>query len=120
MTVRVGQVEEPLAPLGVERCRVWSVAGRDHVSMEGINVRVVKDNTSPPGPIPLDRLGDEIEITCSSSKARKRCVLATINDLKSQHAIETNSTKHIVGGQHHRGQQNPRLALEGTGVPCAP
>src|SRR5262245_23469860 len=83
VTIRVGQVEEPLAPLGIARCRVWNVAGRDHVRMEGINVRVVKNNTSPPGPPPLDRLGDEIEIAGSSPKARKRSVLTSINDLKS-------------------------------------
>jgi hypothetical protein len=97
VTIRVGQVEEPLAPFGITR--IWSVTGRDHVRMEGVNVRVVKDNTSPPGPIPLDRLGDEIEITCSSPKARKRRVLTTISDFKSQHAIEANGTWHIVGGQ---------------------
>jgi hypothetical protein len=60
---------------------------------------MVKDNTSPPGPNPLGRLGDEIEIVGSSPKARKRCVVTTINDLKSQHAIEANGARHVMGGQ---------------------
>ena len=33
--------------------RVWSVAGRHHVRMEGVNVRAVKGNTPPlPGQEP--------------------------------------------------------------------
>jgi hypothetical protein len=44
-------------------------------------------------------LGDEIEIAASSPKARKRCVVATVNNLKSQHAIEVDGTRHAVGSQ---------------------
>src|SRR6266851_4395726 len=75
VAIRVGQVEEPLAPFGIARCRVRTVAGRDHARMEGVNVGMVEDNTSPPRPISLGRLGDEIEIVGSSPKARKRCVV---------------------------------------------
>ena len=46
MTIRVGQVEEPLAPFGVTRRRVWTVPGGDQARMEGVNVRMVEDNTS--------------------------------------------------------------------------
>jgi hypothetical protein len=41
VTIRVGQVEEPLAPFGIARYRVWMVAGRDHARMEGVNVGMV-------------------------------------------------------------------------------
>ena len=53
MTIRIGQVEEPLAPFGVARCRVWMVAGRDHARMGRVNVGMVEDNSSPPRPRPL-------------------------------------------------------------------
>jgi hypothetical protein len=99
VTIRVGQVEEPLAPFGIAWCCVWTVAGRNHARMEGVNVGMVEDNTSPPRPIPLGRLGDEIEIVGSSPKARKRCIVTTMNDLKSQHAIEADGARHVVGGQ---------------------
>jgi len=62
VTFRVGQVEEPLAPFGVARRRVRAIAGRDHARMQGIDVGMVEDDTSPPGPRSLGRLGDQIEI----------------------------------------------------------
>jgi hypothetical protein len=34
VTIRVGQVEEPLAPFAIARCCVWTIAGRDHARME--------------------------------------------------------------------------------------
>ena len=77
VTIRVGEVEEPFAPFGILRCRVWTVAGRNHARMKRVNVGMVEDNTSPPRPISLGRLGDEIEIICSSSKTRKRFVSRT-------------------------------------------
>jgi hypothetical protein len=94
VTIRVGEVEEPLAPFGIVRCRVWAVAGRDHARMEGVNVGMVEDNTSPPRPISLGRLGNEIEIAVSNPKTRKRCLVTTMNDLKAEHAIEANSARH--------------------------
>src|SRR6476661_128654 len=110
VTIRVRQVEEPFPPFTIARCRVWTVAGRDHARMEGINVGMVEDNASPPRPISLGRLGDEIEVVGSSTKARKRCVVTTINDLKSQYAIKAHGARHIVSGQRdgtdaldHRG-----------------
>jgi hypothetical protein len=30
VAIRIGQVKEPLAPFGIARCRVWSIAARDH------------------------------------------------------------------------------------------
>src|SRR5215204_2442159 len=101
MTIRVRQMEEPLAPFGIARCRVRTVTGRDHARVEGINVGMVEDDTSPPRPTPLGRLGDQIEIAGSSPKARKCGVVATVNDLKSQYAIEADCARHVVGGERN-------------------
>src|SRR6266404_954815 len=110
VAIRIGQVEEPLAPLGVARCRVWSVAGRDHARIQGVDVGMVEDDTSPPRPISLRGLCDEIEKAGSGPKTCKRGVITTMNDLKSQHAIEGDGARHVVGGQRdgtdaldHRG-----------------
>jgi hypothetical protein len=99
VTIRVGEVEEPFAPFSILRWRVWTVARRNHARMERVNVGMVEDNASPPRPISLGRLSDEIEIICSSPKTRKRRVITTMNDLKSQHAIEADSARHIVGSR---------------------
>ena len=56
VTFRVGQVEEPLAPFGVARRRVRAIAGRDHARMKRIDVGMVEDDASPPGPRSLGRL----------------------------------------------------------------
>ena len=68
----VQKLEEPLAPFGVARRRVRAIAGRDHARMQEIDVGMVEDDTSPPGPRSLGGLGDQIEIAPSSPKARKR------------------------------------------------
>jgi len=88
VAVRIGQVKELFAPFGIARCRVCSVAGRDHARIEGVDLGMVEDDTSLPGPLSRCRLCDEIEKAGSSPKACKRGVIATMNDLKSQHAIE--------------------------------
>src|SRR5712671_523945 len=88
VAIRIGQVEEPLAPFGVARCRVWSVAGRDHARIQGVDVGIVEDDPPPPRPISLRGLCDEIEKAGSGPKTCKRGVTTTMNDLKSQHAIE--------------------------------
>src|SRR5260370_29705879 len=110
VAIRIGQVKEPLAPFGIARCRVWSIAGRDHARMEGVDFGMVEDDASPPRPISLRGLCDEIEKARSSLKTCKRGVIATMNDLKSQHAIEGDGARHVVGGERdsadaldHRG-----------------
>src|SRR5258708_36219300 len=108
--VRIGQVKEPLAPFGIAWCRVWSIAGRDHARIEGVHVGMVEDDTSPPRPFSLRGLCHEIEKAGSSPKTCKRGVITTMNDLKSQHAIEGDGARHVVGGKRdgtdaldHRG-----------------
>src|SRR5215468_9145567 len=99
VAVRIGQVKEPLAPFGIARCGVWSVAGRDHARIEAIDIGMVEDDTPPPRPISLSGLCDEIEKAGPSPKTCKRGFITTMNDLKSQHAIEGDGARHIVGGQ---------------------
>ncbi len=43
VAIRIDQVKEPLGPFGIARCRVWSVAGRDHGRVEGVDVGMVDD-----------------------------------------------------------------------------
>src|SRR5262249_15543556 len=99
VTIGIGHVEEPLAPFGIAGRRIWAIAGRDHSRMEGVNVGAVEDHASPPVPLALGRLRDEIDIAGSHPKARECSVLTAVNDLKSQHAIEADGLRHIVGGE---------------------
>jgi hypothetical protein len=55
--------------------------------MEGVNVGMVEDNTSPPRPISLGKWAMKIEIA----------------DLKSQHAIKADGARHIGAGQRDGG-----------------
>src|SRR5260370_23341484 len=48
VAIRIGQVKEPLAPFGIARGPVWSVASRDHARMEAVDGGIVEDDTSPP------------------------------------------------------------------------
>src|SRR5260370_14260334 len=99
VAVRVGQMEEALAPFGIARRRVRAIAGRDHARVQRVDVGMVEDDASPPRPRSLGRLGDQIEIARSSPKARKRGVAAPVDHLKSQHAIEADRARHVVGGE---------------------
>src|SRR5262249_10626834 len=117
VTIGVGQVKEPLAPFGVARRGVRAIAGRDHARMERVDVGMVEDDASPPGPRSLGGLGDQIEVARSGPKARKRGVFAAIDHLKSQHAIEADRARHVVGGERdgadtfdHRPSSNARGA----------
>src|SRR5690348_64309 len=90
LTVRVGHVEEPLAPFGVARLSIRVKAGRDYSCVQAVDIGVVEDHMPPPRPGPLDWLGDEIEIAGSRTKARERCIVAAINQIEAKHAIEAN------------------------------
>jgi hypothetical protein len=57
VTIRVGQVKESLAPFGISRGGVRPIPRRDYTPIERINVRIVEDHSSPPGPMPLGWLG---------------------------------------------------------------
>ena len=53
VTIRVIQVKESLAPFGISRGGVRPVPCGDNAPIERINVRIVEDHSSPPGPMPL-------------------------------------------------------------------
>jgi hypothetical protein len=44
-------------------------------------------------------LRDQIEKAGSSPEACKRSAIPTMNDLKSEHAVESDGTRHVVRGQ---------------------
>src|SRR5262245_44118406 len=111
VAIRIGQVKEPLTPIGIARWRVWSITGRDHIRIEGINIGMVEDDTPPPRPFSFRGLCDQIEKAGSSPKARKCCAITTTNDLKSQRAVESDGTRHVV-----RGQRNGTDALDHCGT----
>src|SRR5262249_861099 len=48
VTIRVGQMEEALAPFGIARRRVRMIAGRHHARMQRVDVGMVEDDASPP------------------------------------------------------------------------
>src|SRR5215472_1370006 len=111
VAIRIGQVKEPLTPIGIARWRVWSITGRDHIRIEGVNIGMVEDDTPPPRPRSFRRLCDQIEKAGSSPKACKCCAITTTNDLKSQGAVECDGTCHVV-----RGQRNGTDALDHCGT----
>ena len=57
VTIRVGQVKKSLAPFGISRGCVRPIPRRDYAPIERINVQMVEDHSSPPGPMPLGRPG---------------------------------------------------------------
>lgn len=69
VAVGINQVEVALTPFGVagDSSRLVSCCKRTVVKC--VNVGNIKDYASPPGPAPIGRLGDEVEITRSSPKA---------------------------------------------------
>ena len=73
------------------------LAGRDHARMEGVNVEMVEDRASPPGPLALGRLRDQIEIAPSRSKAAASSPPLIISN--PNHAVEADGPRHIVGSE---------------------
>jgi hypothetical protein len=69
VAVGVNQVEESLTPFGVVGHGSWLVSRCERTVVECVNIGNVEDYPPPPGPAPLGRLGDEIEIARPCSKA---------------------------------------------------
>jgi hypothetical protein len=59
-------VEVALAPLGVARRRLRVQARGERARVHRVDVVHVEDETAPPGPAPLRRLGDEIEVLATT------------------------------------------------------
>src|SRR5580704_5189083 len=68
VAVGVNQVEETLSPFGVAGRSSWLAPRRQRTFVKSINIGDVKDHAPPPGPAPLSRLGDEVEIAHPRSK----------------------------------------------------
>src|SRR5262249_14275654 len=101
VAVWVGHVKEALAPFRIARRRVRAVTGRDHLRMKRVDVGLIEDDTPPPGPVSLGGLRDQIEIAGAWAKAGEGGAVAAVNHLESEHAIETDGARHVVGRQRH-------------------
>src|ERR1700719_4383166 len=114
MTVRIGHVEEPLPPFGVAGGGVGPVSGRYHARIEGVDIGIIKDDASPTRPCPLMHLRDEFDIARARPEAREIRVIATVDHLKSEVAIEAHRARHVVRGKRYRADVldhcNPAVA----------
>jgi hypothetical protein len=68
MTIWIGQVEGALAPLGIARGRRWRKPGGTRALIEVIHIGHIEDDASPPGPLSVCRLGDQVEIARSVAR----------------------------------------------------
>src|ERR1700688_688386 len=69
VAVGVSQMEEALTPFGVAGRGSWLVSRCECTVVKCVNIGNVEDYPAPPRPAPLVRLGDEVEIARSCSKA---------------------------------------------------
>jgi hypothetical protein len=69
VAVGVIEVEEALTPFGIAGNGSWLVPRCERTVVKCVNIGNVDDYPPPPGPAPLGRLGDEIEIARPCSKA---------------------------------------------------
>src|SRR5450759_2476683 len=72
VAVGINYVEEALTPFGVAGRSSWLVSRCERTVVKCVNIRNVEDYPPPPGPAPLGRLGDEVEIARPCSKAGER------------------------------------------------
>src|ERR1700724_3331768 len=82
VAVGVNQVEEALTPLGIAGHGSWLVSRCERTVVKCVNIGNVEDYPPPPGPAPLGRLGDEIEIARPCSKAGECRLFAAMQKLK--------------------------------------
>src|SRR5712675_2257514 len=113
VAVGVNEVEEALTPFGVLGRGSWLVSRCERTVVKCVDIGNVEDYPPPPGPAPLVRLGDEVEIARSCSKAGERRIFAAMQDLKPQRAVESDGSRHFVGAECNRadsldhGQNSP-------------
>src|SRR5215469_5892822 len=99
--VGVSQVEEAFAPLGVARRGVGRAAGRDEMGMKRIDIGYVEYQSSPPRPVALGRLDDQVDEIAAGAKTAEPRVLTAIQQLEPQHPVKPNSPLHVVGGERN-------------------
>ena len=71
VTIRIGQVEVALAPFGIAGSGRWLKPGGTRPRKEAIHIGHIDDDASPPGPLSVCRLGDQVQIARSSAEAGK-------------------------------------------------
>src|ERR1700680_3023716 len=69
VAVGVNWVEEALTPFGIVGHGSWLVSRCERTVVKCVNIGNVEDYPPPPGPAPLGRLDDEVEIARPCSKA---------------------------------------------------
>src|SRR5258705_8575307 len=69
VAIGVNQVEEALTPFSIAGHGSRLVARCERAVVKCVNIGNVEDYPPPPGPAPLGRLGDKVEIARSCSKA---------------------------------------------------
>jgi len=64
-----------------------------------INIADIENHPAPPAPLPLGRLGNQVQVAPAGSKAGKGGGLAAVAQSKTQRAIEIYGARHVMGGQ---------------------
>src|SRR3954451_7505361 len=81
VAVRVGDVKEALAPFCVARRRLRPESSRDEPGIEAIDIVVVKNRATPPRPIPVRGLHDQVEKIRPRAETGETRILAAIEQL---------------------------------------
>ena len=72
VTIWIDQVEGALAPFGIAGGRRWREPGGTRPRIEAIHIGHIEDDASPPGPLSVCRLGDQVQLARPGSKAGER------------------------------------------------
>ena len=99
MAVRIGEVEVTFAPLGVARGRVWLQAIGQCPFVQGVDIGNIEDDTSPPGPLPIFRLADQVQVRGADGKAGELRVLPSVAEGETEAAVKSHGASHIVSCQ---------------------
>ena len=96
MAVGIGEVEVAFAPLSVAGGRVRAQVLGQGTFIEGVDVRNVEDDASPPGPLPILRLADEVQVRGADGKAGECRILATVAEGETEGAVKSDRASHVV------------------------
>src|SRR5271165_3024695 len=105
VAVRIGHVKVSLAPFRVARRRVRPASRCNETPIQRIDIGLVKDDASPPGPAPSGRLENKIEKIVAGAQAGERRIFAAMQDLEADQTIEPYSALHVARGK--RGGADP-------------
>jgi hypothetical protein len=99
MAIDVAEMEVALTPFGIARHGRGLPACGNRAVIKRVDIVDIEDDTPPPGPILVLRLGDQVEIACAGTKAGEGSGLAAIQNIESQRAVEVDGARHFVGGK---------------------